>query len=130
MASVRRLVTTIELDPPDGDGCSAWAHLYAELSDGRRHLLLDDRGWGGPGSTPIAHDGREQIEATARMVVGPDGPGPGETDEEMADSYWSWMETWLREAGIAARAAELRHLPHDVEIGAHLREQIAEMDRA
>ncbi len=93
------------------------------LSNGERHLLLDDRGWSG--SDEIAREGLPQIEDTARMVVGPDGPGPGETDEQMETSYWERMEHKLREAGIGADAGALKALVHDVEIGERLRNRLA-----
>jgi hypothetical protein len=117
VADVERLLTIV--DERDQTGRSVWAHLYVVLSTGDRRLLLDDRGWAG--SAEIARGGLLQIEETARAVVGPDGPGPGETDEQMESLYWEWMEHKLRDAGISAEAGELKTLPHEVEIGERLR---------
>lgn len=125
MANVERLVTVVELDERDQSGHSAWAHLYAVMSNGERLVLLDDRGWSS-GSASIADLGDRHIEDTARMVVGPDGPGPGETDEQMEAGYWKWMERKALDAGFGAEAAKLKTLPHDVEIGQHLRHQLAQ----
>jgi ADP-ribose pyrophosphatase YjhB (NUDIX family) len=123
VVDVERLVTVVELDERDPSGHSIWAHLYAELSTGERRRLLDDRGWSG--SAEIADEGLASIENTARMVVGPDGPGPGETDEQMQSRYWAWMERTLRGTGIRGEAAELTALPHDVEVGEHLGRRLA-----
>lgn len=111
-----RLVTVVELDEHNRAAHSAWAHLYIELSSGVRIVLLDDRGWSS--SAEIAHGGLRAIEDTARMVVGPDKPGPGET-------YWNWMEHKLCDAGVRVEAAELKVLPHVVEVGERLRRQLA-----
>jgi hypothetical protein len=92
------------------------------LHNGERLLLLDGRGWSS--SAAIAHQSLEEIERTARMVVGPDGPGPDETDQQMAAWYWERMEHKLRDAGIAADAAELQGLVHDVEISERLRRRL------
>jgi hypothetical protein len=119
---VERLVTVVDLDERNQSGRSAWAHLYVVLGTGERRVLLDDRGWSG--SAEIAQEGLRQIEDTARMVVGPDGPGPGETDEQMEAWYWEWMEHNLRDAGIRAEADELKALPHDVEIGERLHHRL------
>lgn len=89
-------------------------------------MLFDDRGWSS--SAGIAEEGLRQIEDTARMVVGPDGPGPGETDEQMEALYWEWMEHKLRAAGISAEAGELKELPHDVEIGERLQHRLVMSD--
>ena len=91
---VERLVTVVELDEQDPNGHSPWAHLYVELSTGARHGLALDRGWSS--SAEIADEGLTSIETTARMVVRPDGPGPGETDEQMDSQYWEWLERKLR----------------------------------
>jgi hypothetical protein len=119
VTGVERLVTVVDLDERNQSGHSARAHLYIELSSGGRHLLLDDRGWGGSGE--LGQRDLREIEDTARMVVGPDGPGPGETDEQMQAWYWEWMEHKLRDNGISAGADELKALPHDVELGERLR---------
>jgi hypothetical protein len=122
VAGVERLVTVVDLDERDQGGHSAWAHLYVVLDSGRRHRVLDDRGWSS--SAAIAEQGLRQIEDTARMVVGPDGPGPGETDEQIQAWYWEWMERKLRDVDISAAAGELEVLPHDVEIGERLRHRL------
>lgn len=122
MAGVERLVTVVELDERSPSGHSAWTHLYAVADDGRRFLLLDDRGWSS--SAEIAQRDLQEIEDTARMVVGPDGPGPGETDEQMQTWYWEWMEHKLRDASISAAADKLSALPHEVEIGERLRQRL------
>jgi hypothetical protein len=121
VACVERLVTVVDLDEQNQSGRSASAHLYVALDSGRRYLLLADRGWSG--SAEIAEEGLAQIEDTARMVVGPDGPGPGETNEQMQARYCDWMQHKLRDAGISAEVAALRALPHDVEIGERLRQR-------
>lgn len=120
---VERLVTVVELDEQDPSGHSAWAHLYVELSTGERHRLADDRGWSS--SAEIADEGLTSIENTARMVVGPEGPGPGETDAQMDALYWEWMERKLRDVGASGEAARLKALPHDVEVGERLRRGLA-----
>jgi hypothetical protein len=125
MVNVERLVTVVELDDRDQGGHSAWAHLYVVLSDGERLLLLDDRGWS-TGAASIGQLGRRHIEHTARMVVDPDGPCRGGTDDQMEAWYWEWMERKVLDAGFAAEAAELKALPHDVEIGQRLRQHLAQ----
>jgi len=94
MSAVTRLVTFVDLADGVGDTrqTAFSAQHEAVLLDGRRVLLLDDRGW--TWSSLIAvqagasdHDSTreeqpdiwattsvEDIEQTARMVVGPDEP--------------------------------------------------------
>jgi hypothetical protein len=85
------------------------------LWDGRRGLLLDDRGWGASGPPDIwAVTSVEEIVDTARTVVGPDEPF-----EEGSHEDWRQTTgpTWPRSSGsrgIAADALELPRLPHDV----------------
>jgi hypothetical protein len=107
----------VDLDERHPSGHSAWAHLYIVLSSGERRLLLDDRGWS-TGAATIAQCGLRHIKGTATTAVGPDGPGPGETDEQMEGWYWDWMERKLNDLGTDTNVADVKVLPHDVEIGA------------
>lgn len=124
MGEIERLLTVVDLDDRDTRGHSAWAHLHAVLREGRRFVLLDDRGWSS--SALVADRGIQEVKDTAKTVVGPDEPGPGETREQMEVMYWESLERKLREAGVNAEARELRALPHDVEIGERLRGCLAE----
>jgi hypothetical protein len=106
MVDVERLITVVDLDGPKGH--SASAHLHALLTIGGRFVLLEDRGWGS--GAPIADRSQLEVENTARMVVGPDGPGPGETPEQMEFLYWRSLERKLRDghrcrSGHASEAA-------------------------
>jgi hypothetical protein len=123
-----RLVTTVELRHYGGGHDSYSALHEAVLADGSRVTVLDDRGWSGSSS-----DGRdypidpEEIDRTARFVVGPDEPYGDETQQEAEDSYWAYLARILESKGVTAGAEELRQLPHDVVFGerlaAHLEEQ-------
>jgi hypothetical protein len=85
-------------------------------------LLLDDRGWastrGGAGANEVAdiwafvseHD----IAETTRVVVGPDEPFGGRTQDDMETDHWNALAENLRAHGIVVDASELRQLPHDV----------------
>jgi hypothetical protein len=140
MAAVVRLVTFVEIRDgedhgPSGRRMSVTARHEAELADGRRVVLLDDRGWtgelrvAGGGEPPHgiwAQETAEQIEFTARAVVGPDEPFEGRTRAEMEAGHWETLARVLREEGIAAEAAELRALPHDVELSDRVRERLGE----
>jgi hypothetical protein len=123
VADIERLLTIVDLEERDQTGHSAWAHLYVVLSTGERRILANDRGWSS--SAEIAREGLLQVEHTARMVVGPDGPGPGGTNEQMETGYWEWMEHKLHDAGISAEADKLKTLPHEVEVGERLRHRLA-----
>jgi hypothetical protein len=78
----------------------------AVLADGSRAVLLYDRGWIEElrvvrGSAPSfgiwAHETPEQIERTARTVVGPDEPFEGRTRAEMDAAIGSrWPENFSR----------------------------------
>jgi hypothetical protein len=134
VASVVRLVTFVDVRDkhdggPDGSTMSVSARHEAVLADGRRVPLLDDRGW----TAALFHaaaDGtrhrltgiwatqtREAMESTARAVVGPDEAFGGRTQAEEEAGHWDFLARTLHEEGVEIDAAELRELPHDVELG-------------
>jgi hypothetical protein len=117
MPAVARLVTLVDLD--DRPGVSA--RHEAELADGRRVLLLDDRGWTSAPLVP-GEDATslEDIERMARTVVGPDEPLDGGSQEDAAASHWAHLERILEQQGVSVDVLELKQLPHDVVIGDRL----------
>jgi hypothetical protein len=63
-------------------------HL-AVLHDGRRVVLLDDRGWSASGPPDIwRRTSIEEVEETARTVVGPDEPFGGHSQAHMKAAHW------------------------------------------
>jgi hypothetical protein len=118
--TVKRLITCADIDDraPDEGTVLVAARLEVELTDGRRVLLLDDRGWGSIGSW--AETSAENIRETTRMVVGPDDPPKGRSKEEMETLHWTSLEQIAQRQGVAVDAAELRRLPHDVVLSQRL----------
>ncbi len=111
------------LDDPCEMSLSA-LHL-AVLDDGLRLSLLDDRGWGVHGPADIWHrTSVEEVEATARMVVGPDEPYGNRSQADVADHHWAYLAETLRQQGVLVDAEELSRLPHDVEFSERLRTRI------
>jgi hypothetical protein len=113
---------------------SVSARHEAVLADGRRVVLLDDRGWSEelrvlgddePSSQERgqveqlgiwAYETVDEIERTARDVVGPDEPFAGRTPADMEASHWEFLARVLQQEGVEVKAAELKRLPHDVEL--------------
>jgi hypothetical protein len=113
---------------------SVSARHEAVLADGRRVMLLDDRGWSEQLSVVWddetsrqeralvqppgiwAYETVQQMERTARDVVGPDEPFEGRTQTDMEASHWDSLARVLQREGVEVDAAELRGLPHDVEL--------------
>lgn len=139
MAAVARLLTFVDIADeddagPDARRMSVSARHEAVLADGRRVVLLDDRGWSaqlgvvwddepsrqGRGLVELpgiwALETVEEMERTARDVVGPDEPFEGRTQADMEAGHWDSLARVLRQEGIEVDAAELRGLPHDVEL--------------
>ena len=86
MTAARRLVTydIVEHSLPRSVGVVARHEL--EPMDARRVLLLDGRGWGS--SNSLARATAETVTRTARMVVGPDAPPPGRSQQDMDALHW------------------------------------------
>jgi hypothetical protein len=140
MAAVTRLLTLVDVrdDVADPRQMSVSARHEAVLADGRRVLLLDDRGWvssalraywagEAPDSDPVkdqpdiwAVTSVEDIEEDARVVVGPDEPPDGHSQEEMEASHWAYLADVLRQAGVVVDAEELKRLPHQVVLSERL----------
>jgi hypothetical protein len=123
MGPVRRLVTFVEVDELVSDvrRISVSARHEAVLVNGRRVLLLDDRGWSVSGSPNIwAATSVEDIVDTTRMVVGPDEPSDGHSHEDMEADHWALLAATLRQQGVDADAPELKRLPHDVVLSKRL----------
>ena len=127
MATVTRLRTFVDVDEAGSNerNLSASARHEAVLDDGRRVLLLDDRGWGASGppgiwtATTVA-----DVEATARMVVGPDEPFGDRTAADLAADHRAHLADILRRAGITVDADQLAGLPHDVVLSDRLRTRL------
>ncbi len=111
------------------------ARHEAVLADGRRVLILDDRGWSwstrraAPGQDTIALDPwisstLEEIERTARVVVGPDEPRPGQSQDDAAAAHWSYIAGLLHDRGVEATPRALADLPHDVVVSDALRDRV------
>jgi hypothetical protein len=140
VSAVTRLVTFVDLAEGVGDArqMSVSARHEAVLADGRRMLLLDDRGWHSTvrraywgGEVPDDDSPRDQldswamtsvedIEETTRVVVGPDEPPDGYTQEHMEATHWSYLAGVLREQGVVVDPLDLRRLPHDVVLSERL----------
>jgi hypothetical protein len=140
MPAVLRLVTLVDVndDVADARQMSVSARHEAVLADGRRVLLLDDRGWTSSalraswvGAVPAddvqrepldswALSSVEEIEETARVVVGPDEAPDGYSQEEMEASHWAYLAGVLGQQGVVVDALELKRLPHDVVLSERL----------
>ena len=118
-----RLVTFVDVggDVADARQMSVSARHEAVLVNGRRVLLLDDRGWSSSRPPDVwAVTSVEEIVDTARMVVGPDEPLGGHSQEDMEADHWAHLTEVLRQHGIVADALELKRLPHDVVLSERL----------
>lgn len=129
MHRVVRLVTLADLgENVDARRISVPARHQAVLEDGSRLLLLDDRGWTqelrGAGANGIdnlwAPTPEHDIVETTRVVVGPDEPCGGRSQDDMETDHWNALAENLRAHGAVVDASELRQLPHDVVLGDRL----------
>lgn len=126
--AVVRLLTEVDLD---GQGKMSFSALHlALLDDGRRVVLLDDRGWatwgfdGAGAAGPWSGANAEEIASDARTVVGPDEPYDDLSHEDMERGHWAALAETLRRHGVVVDGDELRRLPHDVELSARVRERL------
>jgi hypothetical protein len=62
----------------------------------------------------------EEIEQTARVVVGPDEPFEGSSQEDAEQGHWAYLSDVLRQHGVVVDALDLRRLPHDVVLSERL----------
>lgn len=118
-----RLVTFVDADDDVADDrqMSVSARHEALLSNGRRVLLLDDRGWSVSGPPNIwVRTSVEDMEDTARMVVGPDEPFNEHSYEDMAADHWAELTEALRQQGVVVDALELKRVRHDVVLSERL----------
>jgi hypothetical protein len=114
-------------DDPRSMSLSA-LHL-AVLRDGRRLTLLDDRGWAASGPPDIwCRTSVEDVEETAREMVGPDEPYDGHSESSMAAEHWAALATKLRQEGVLIDADQLSRLPHDIELSERLRTRLDRPD--
>ena len=116
MADVTRLLTFVDLNDAN-PGFSVSALHQAVLADGRRVVLLDDRGW--VSSRPPAEV--EEVVRTSRVVVGPDEPFGGLSRAETEAGHWNTLTRTLSAHGVEVDARALAALPHDVELSDRLR---------
>lgn len=127
MAPVTRLVTFVDVDNDVADArqVSVSARHEAVLVNGRRVLLLDDRGWSASGPPDIwAVTSVQHIVDTTRVVIGPDEPFDGRSHEDMEADHWAQLTEVLRKQGIVADALELKRLPHEVVLSERLRTRV------
>jgi hypothetical protein len=132
---IERLVTFVDIDDANLSQLSFSARHDALLADGRRVVLLNDRGWSqsrinfvsdpelpmrGEAFSPWEGVTREQIEEIARTVVGPDCAYGDYTQSEMDEGHWSYLSAGLEEQGVDVDATDLGALPHDVELSDRL----------
>jgi len=99
-------------------GVSFVVNEFADLADGRRLTLHEERGFtigGGPTpSDPWRSLTLEHLERDVRTTVLPD-------DDDTQDEHpWEWLAGLLHVHGVEATAEELRPLPYDVVFSEHL----------
>jgi len=122
MSAVTRLLTFVDLDDrANDDATSVSARHEAELADGSRVLLLDDRGWTSSGPCDTwSYTSVEDVVSEARTVVGPDKPFGSQSQEDTEVNHWAFLQRIAQRRGVVTDAAELRQLPHDVVVSPRL----------
>ncbi len=128
MGGVVRLVTYADIgDDVDPLVMSVSLRQDAVLADGRRLVLLDDRGWSSKlciSPDDDASDGGipdvwsttsvAELAADALTVVGPDEPYDGRSLADMEQAHWRLLAANLHRQGVDVDGPELRGLPHEV----------------
>jgi hypothetical protein len=107
-------------------GVSFVVHEFADLADGRRLTLHEERGFSGvtmstEGTAPSdqwRHLTLENLERDVRTTVLPDD------DDTLDEHPWEWLAELLRLHGVEATAEELRFLPYYVEFSERLRARV------
>ncbi len=104
-------------------------HEFAELADGRRLTLHEERGFtsftvasSSTGRPPPGDQWHyltlENLERDVRTTVLPD-------DDDTQDEHpWEWLSELLQVHGVEATAQELRLLPYDVVFSERLRARL------
>ena len=91
-------------------------HEFADLADGRRLTLHEERGFTTSGQWRSLT--LENLERDVRTTVLPD-------DDDTEDEHpWEWLATLLHARGVEATAQALRLLPYDVEFSERLRARL------
>ena len=101
-------------------GVSFDVHEFADLADGRRLTLHEERGFttGPAQSDPWRYLTLEHLERDVRTTVLPD-------DDDTQDEHpWEWLAGLLHVHGVEATAEELRLLPYDVVFSERLRARV------
>jgi NAD-dependent oxidoreductase involved in siderophore biosynthesis len=125
MVTITRLETFVDLDGADNRHLSVSARLDAVLTDGGSLPLLTDRGWSSSGPATIwSTTSPEEIEATARTVVGPDEPPEGRSHADAEADHWAHLTEVLRRLGVTTTPSALRALPHTVVLSNRLRTRL------
>jgi hypothetical protein len=70
----------------------------------------------------------QDIEETARFVVGPDEPFAGRSQEDMEADHWASLSEVLRRQGVVVDARESKRLPHDVVLSERLLARVVRDD--
>jgi hypothetical protein len=107
-------------------GLSFVVHEFAELADGRRLTLHEERGFNistmassGPAPSDQWHYlTLEALERDVRTTLLPDN------DDTQDEHPWEWLAELLHVHGIEATAEELRLLPYDVVFSERLRARV------
>jgi hypothetical protein len=120
--TVQGLLTLADLDDRDPNGYWVSVRHDAVLSDGRQVVLLDDRGWST--SRPVDERTIDEVERSAKTVVGPDEPPARRTRAEMEADHRATLERKLENAGIRTEGVELKALPHQVVLSDRLRRRL------
>jgi hypothetical protein len=62
----------------------------------------------------------EEVEQTARLVVGRDEPAKDSSYEQAEADHWAYLAGILAKAGVVVDPLELRGLPHEVVLSERL----------
>jgi hypothetical protein len=97
-------------------GVSFVVHEFADLTDGRRITLHEDRGF--TTSAQWRYLTLDDLERDVRTTVLPD-------DDDTQDEHpWEWLAELLHVRGVDATAEELRLVPYDVVFSERLRARL------
>lgn len=119
-----RLVTSVDVDDddePQAARMSVSVRHEAELDDGRRVVLLDDRGWSSKSSAHNIWDrtSAEELVRTAQKVVSPAydySEEDGCSRDFVEGFHFGMLVGILWQQGVVTSAPQLQEMPHDVEL--------------